>query len=262
MTTPGPDIGQAVCLEADGDLAVLALNRPHALNAFNVDMLSSLTAAIEASRDAAALVIYGRGRAFCVGEDLRETLAPETGTSAELRASFAKLQQLTRLLTGLRAPVVVAAHGYAIGGGAELALAGDFIVADAGLKVRFPEVPIGHAVTGGITARLAATVGLVRAKSMLLTGRWVEATEALASGLISEIAADPIARAKELGRELARLPRGSMGATKAGVELAAIPHQELVLASEVDAATVCFGSDEAAAAYEPFQRARSNRERD
>ncbi len=249
-----PDLKAAVRLEADGDVAHIVLNRPHALNALNVDMLASLVAAIEDSRDAAAVVIYGEGRAFCVGEDLRETLAPRTGASDELRGSFDKLQQLTRLLNGLRAPVVIAAQGYAIGGGAELALAGDLVIAGADLQMRFPEVPIGHAVTGGITARLTATIGLIRAKDLLLTGRWIEAEEALRFGMVTEIADDAVARAKELGHELGSMPRASMGATKIGVEVASIPHQELVLNAEVDSAMVCFADERAAEAYEPFQR--------
>jgi 2-(1,2-epoxy-1,2-dihydrophenyl)acetyl-CoA isomerase len=249
-----PDLKAAVRLEADGDVAHIVLNRPHALNALNVDMLASLVAAIEDSREAAAVVIYGEGRAFCVGEDLRETLAPQTGASDELRGSFDKLQQLTRLLNALRAPVVIAAQGYAIGGGAELALAGDLVIAGADLQMRFPEVPIGHAVTGGITARLTATIGLIRAKDLLLTGRWIEAEEALRFGMVTEIADDAVSRAKELGRELGAMPRGSMGATKVGVEVASIPHQELVLNAEVDAAMVCFADERAAEAYEPFQR--------
>lgn len=254
MTVSDSNTELSVRLEQEGEVAHIVLNRPQALNALNVDMLASLVAAIKDSQDAAALVIYGEGRAFCVGEDLRETLAPETGQAEELRGSFEKLQDLTRLLTALRAPVVIAAHGYAVGGGAELALAGDFIIAGPDLQVRFPEVPIGHAVTGGITARLTATIGLIRAKSMLLTGRWITAEESLSTGMVTEIAEDPIARAKELGRTLGEMPRNSMGATKVGIELASIPHQELVMSSEVDAASVCFAADDAAGAYLPFQR--------
>jgi crotonobetaine/carnitine-CoA ligase len=217
-------------------------------------LLDRLLELVDEASQARAVLIYGEGRAFCVGEDLRETLAPRTGGAEELRTSFEKLQQLTRGLVALRAPVVAAVHGYAIGGGAELAMAADFVIAAPDLKVRFPEVTLGHAVTGGISARLSAAVGLMRAKELLLTGRWVDGSELLSLGIAMETNADPVSRAIEFGRELARLPRRSMAATKAGLELATIPNQEAVLASEIDAALYCFASEDAAAAHQRFQK--------
>lgn len=242
-----------VVLEWDGEVAHLTLNRPQSLNALSVGMLDGLLEGLDQASGAHAVVISGAGRALCVGEDLRETLAPRTGQAEELRTSFEKLQQLTRRMIGLRAPVIVAAHGYAIGGGAELLLAADFVIADPALKLRFPEVAIGHAVTGGITVRLTATVGLMRAKDLLLTSRWVEGPELHALGIALELDTNATARATELAQELAAHPRRSMAATKQGIELASIPHHESVLASEVDAALYCFASDDATNAHRPFQ---------
>lgn len=254
LDSPESRPNSPVLVESDGDVAHVILNRPHALNALCVPLLDRILLTLEDVRDASAVVLYGNGRAFCAGEDLRETLAPQTGEAEELRESFEKLQQITRKMTALRAPIVVAAHGYAIGGGAELALAADIVVAGRDLQMRFPEVPIGHAVTGGITARLSAAVGLMRAKELLLTGRWIGADEAHQIGIAIGVADDAIARAKELGSELGSMPRRSMAATKLGLELASVPNQEIVLNSEVDAAVYCFSSADAEHAHIPFQR--------
>jgi enoyl-CoA hydratase/carnithine racemase len=234
-----------VALDRSGSVPVVRLERPHRLNAINVALLEDLTAVLREVADERVVVLEGAGRAFCVGEDLKDTLAPNTGSGAELRRSFALLQEVTRLLTGAPAVFVAAVQGYAVGGGAELALAADLVVGEPGLRIRFPEVTLGHAVTGGISARLPAIVGLLRAKELLLTSRWVEADEALALGLLNRVEDDAQAAAREWAARLAQSPARSLGATKRGLELAAVPQQEAVMAAEIDAASWCFAAEEA-----------------
>ncbi len=234
-----------VSLDRGGSVPVVRLERPHRLNAINVALLEDLTAVLRDVANERVVVLEGAGRAFCVGEDLKDTLAPETGSAQELRRSFALLQEVTRLLTGAPAVFVAAVQGYAVGGGAELALAADLVVGQRGLKIRFPEVSLGHAVTGGISARLPAIVGLLRAKELLLTSRWVEAEEALQLGLLNRLEDDAQAAAREWAAQLAQSPQRSLGATKRGLELAALPQQEAVMAAEVDAASWCFAAEEA-----------------
>jgi 2-(1,2-epoxy-1,2-dihydrophenyl)acetyl-CoA isomerase len=246
-------MGPEVEVTREGDVLQVALNRPQALNAINVGLLHSLVAALRAIGDARAVVLTGNGRAFCVGEDLKQTLAPETGEAAELRAAFLALQEITRLLTGSDAVVIAAVHGYAIGGGAELALAADMVIGGPQARFRFPEVSLGHAVTGGISARLPQLVGLLKAKELLLTSRWVEAGEALALGLLNEIADDPQQRARELAAQLSAFPARSLAATKRSLEVAGVPNQEAALAAEVDAASWCFSAAEAGASIEAFR---------
>src|ERR1700730_1779351 len=142
---------RSVLVEASGGVATIALNRPESLNAINVELLAGLVDALRKARDARAIVLMGNGRAFCVGEDLKQTLAPRTGEASELRDAFEQLQEVTRLITSVQCPVLAAVQGYAVGGGAELALAADLVVAAPDAQFRFPEVPIGHAVTGGIS---------------------------------------------------------------------------------------------------------------
>ena len=148
---------------------------------------------------------------------------------------------------------VAAVQGYAVGGGAELALAADLVVGEAGLRMRFPEVTLGHAVTGGISARLPAIVGLLRAKELLLSGRWIEAEEALGLGLLNRVEADARAAARAWAAELAQSPARSLAATKRGLEMAALAQQETVLAAEVDAASWCFAAEEAQHSIDDFR---------
>jgi 2-(1,2-epoxy-1,2-dihydrophenyl)acetyl-CoA isomerase len=246
-------MSDTVIASTEGSVRIIALNRPQVLNALNVDLLATLCDELRNAAGQRALVLQGSGRAFCTGEDLKETLAPRTGAPEELRVALELLQETTRLVTAFRGPVIAAVQGYAIGGGAELALAADFVICSPDTRFRFPEVSIGHALTGGITARLSALVGLARAKHMLLTSRWVEAAEALQIGMIAEVADDPRARALELAKELSAFPPRSMQATKLAVESAAQPSQEVALRWEIDAALYCFSAPEAADAFTNFQ---------
>lgn len=244
---------RAVATERTGDIAIVRLTRPNALNAMNVALLDELPRALRDIADARVIVLEGEGRAFCVGEDLKESLTPAGGGADELRAALEQVQEVTRLLVEGRAIAIAAVQGYAVGGGAELALAADLVVAQRGARLRFPEVSLGHAVTGGITARLPAIVGLVRAKELLLRARWIEADEALALGLVNELVDDARARARELAAELAAFPPRSLAATKRALERAAIPHHGPVLDAEIDAALHCFAAPEAAESIAEFR---------
>ncbi|MET0453995.1 MAG: enoyl-CoA hydratase/isomerase family protein [Mycobacterium sp.] len=247
-----------VITEHVGSIAVITLNRPDVLNALNRSLLGGLVDALRLeTRSAGAVVVRGAGRAFCAGEDLTETLAPDTGSADELRVAFDQLQEITRLMVAAPCPVVSAVHGYAVGGGAEIALAADFVIAGPLARMKFPEAVIGHAPTGGITGRLPLMVGMLRAKDLLLTGRWVDPAEGHAIGLYTELADDPASRAIELAHMLAEKPRRSMSSVKQAVELAAHANQELNLRMEVDMASYCFASAENEESFTAFR----NRER-
>jgi len=231
------------------------------LNALNIDLLKRLVDALRAAHEAGKRVIIFEGageRSFCAGEDLKETLAPMTGSAEELRVAFAKLQDITRLTSSSEALVIAAVHGYAIGGGAEIALAADFVIGGPDAKFRFPEVPIGHAATGGITLRLTHMVGLLRAKELLLRGQFIPAKEALAMGLLSELVEDARSRAMELALELEKLPSISAANSKASLERLVFPNMETALADEVNIASYCFAQSDAAQAFENFA-ARSHK---
>ena len=248
MTTP------ALLVEhpAEG-IAKITLNRPQALNALNVDLLGGLVQALRDHSQARVIILEGAGdRSFCAGEDLKQTLAPKTGTPQELRDSFQKLQDLTRLTSSSGAIVIAAVHGFAIGGGAEIALAADFVIGGPAAKFRFPEVPIGHAATGGITLRLSHMIGLLKTKELLLTGRWVDSSEALKIGLLSEVNEDPKGRALELAQHLITLPDISLLSSKTSIERSLFTNMEACLTDEVNVASYCFAQSAANKAFTDF----------
>lgn len=233
----------------------ITLNRPGSLNAINAELLHDLTDALRIHGGAHVLIIEGAGdRAFCAGEDLKETLAPRSGSAEELRVAFDQLQTITRLTASAPALIVAAVQGYAVGGGAEFALAADFVVGGRNAKFRFPEVTLGHAVTGGISLRLPQMVGLLKAKELLIRGRTIGAEEASAHGLLSEIADNPKARAEQLAVELSELPRTAAASLKMSIERAVFPNMEVALHEEVNAASYCFARIEAANAFRDFAR--------
>lgn len=231
----------------------ITLNRPERLNAINVPLLRALTDALRKHASSHVIILQGAGdRAFCAGEDLKDTLAPKTNSAEELRVAFHLLQDITRLTSSASALVVAAVQGFAIGGGAEIALAADFVIGGPNTQFRFPEVTLGHAVTGGISLRLSQMVGLLKAKDLLLRGRTVAPDEALAIGLLTEVAEDPKSRAEQLAVELSRLPRAAAASLKTSLERSVFPNMETVLHEEVNAASFCFAQTEAANAFKNF----------
>lgn len=234
-------------------LVRIVLNRPKVLNALNADLLDTLVHKLRAHAHARVILLEGAGdRSFCAGQDLKETLTPEPGSATQLRQAFNKLQDITRLTSSSEAVVVAAVHGFAVGGGGEIALAADIIIGGPETKFRFPEVAIGHAATGGITLRLPHLIGLLRAKELLLTGRWVDAEEALRIGLLTELHADPKQRALEIATQLAAFPATSLSTSKRTLERATFLNMESALADEVIGASHCFAQSDADKAFSSF----------
>jgi len=194
-------------IESLPDGAVFRLTRPAKLNAITRPMLLGLARCLDdlESRGKRVLVIIGDGdRAFCAGTDLAETREmpqdERLDKSEMARRLFARLS---------RSPLVsvAALNGLAFGGGLELAMACTFRVAAPHASVSLPEIKLGLLPAYGGTQFLAALVGSARALDLMLTGRRVPADEALAMGLLSRVLApgeDPLARALELAREVAR----------------------------------------------------------
>lgn len=173
---------------ADG-IARIRLNRPHRLNAVTTRLVMELTAALRRAEvdEARAVIVAGRGRAFCSGYDLKEP-DPDPGilpTQARIEA----YQDVTRAIRRCPGIVIAAVHGYALGAGCEIALGCDLVIAAEDAQFGFPEVGIGLSVTGGISQLLPATVGLVRAKELLLLGERFDARRAESLGLINKVVA-------------------------------------------------------------------------
>ena len=184
---------------ADGHVLTVELNRPEALNALNTAMGEDLLACFRgpaAAAEVRAVVFTGAGdRAFCVGGDLKE----REGMSDEAwRAQHVIFEHAAAALLRCPAPVIAAVEGYAFGGGCELALLADFVVASESAVFALPEVTRGIFPGIGGTQLLPRIVGTPLAKELIFTGRRVEATEAKTVGLINHLVGRGEARARAL----------------------------------------------------------------
>src|SRR5581483_10366051 len=186
---------------ASDGIARIELNRPERLNAVVPALTEGLLESLAAARadDAAAVVLSGRGRAFCAGHDLKEPEPVEDDTAA--RARLQRLQDVTRAIRGLPAIVIAAVHGYALGAGCEFALGCDLVVAAETAHFGFPEVGVGLSVTGGISAVLPRVVGPMRAKELLVLGEHFSAVQAMELGLVNRVV--PAGRHEAVAAELA-----------------------------------------------------------
>ena len=177
-----------VLSETRGRVGLITLNRPKALNALNNDLMDQLGAALlafEATDEIGAIVITGSEKAFAAGADI----------GAMKDWSFMdvyKNEYITRnweTIKRVRKPVIAAVAGYALGGGCELAMMCDFIIAADTAKFGQPEIKLGVIPGAGGTQRLPRAVGKAKAMDLCLTGRMMDAAEAERSGLVSRVVA-------------------------------------------------------------------------
>lgn len=197
-------------------VAVLTINRPEALNALNDQVLNELYEnfkKVDEDKNIRALIITGSGeKAFVAGADIKgfESMTPEQSVI------FAeKGQKIFRFLEVLRIPVIAAVNGFALGGGFELALACDFIVASQKAKFGLPEVTLGLIPGFGGTQRLARHVGIGRARELTYTGRMVSADEGFQMGFVNRVvpAENLLTVCKEIAGEISQ--RAPIAMTKA-----------------------------------------------
>jgi crotonobetainyl-CoA hydratase len=186
-----------VLYERHENTAVIVLNRPHVLNAVNTELANAIGARLEeAAADPGihAIVIAGAGRAFCSGADLREVAADRSVSSTENPSwGFAGIAN-----HWIDKPTIAAVHGYSMGGGTEIALACDLIVASEDAKFGFPEVKRGLLAVGGGLVRLQHQVPIRLAMQLALTGDPIDAATAAKWGLINEVVPVGEALAKSL----------------------------------------------------------------
>lgn len=207
-----------VLLERPGaGVALLRLNRPDRLNALNMAVrktLAALFAELAADDSVRCVVITGDEKAFAAGADVAE-LADRTPTDeafAQSRAAWAALERYRR-------PIIAAVNGFALGGGCELAMHCDIIIAGEGAKLGQPEVKLGIMPGAGGTQRLVRAVGKFAAMRWLLTGDLLSAADALRLGLVSEVVSDArvLPHALEIAARIAALPPIAVAAIKEAV---------------------------------------------
>ena len=199
-------------------VALVTLDRPEALNALSSALLAELDAklaALDADPDCRVIVITGAGeRAFAAGADVKE-LSVQTPGSLQAADPFAAVDRVATVAT----PTIAAVRGFALGGGCELAMACDMLVAGDDAKFGQPEILIGVIPGAGGTQRLARAIGKARAMELVLTGRRIDAAEADRLGLVTKVvpAAETVTAALELAAIIASMPPLAIAAAKAAV---------------------------------------------
>jgi enoyl-CoA hydratase/carnithine racemase len=198
---------ESVCLERNGYIATIKLNRPDELNALNYDTLVKLGEIAEElqllSKEIRVVVITAEGRAFCTGADLKER---RTLDEQQVRRNVRKIREVFTAIERMPQPTIAAINGYAFGGGLELALACDFRYAVKEAVMGLTEVSLGIIPGAGGTQRLSRLIGPSKAKEWILTARKVNAITALEYGVINGIAeshADLRDKVNTLAQEIA-----------------------------------------------------------
>ena len=211
---------ETILVEVTGRVTLIRLNRPQALNALNTQVLADLTAALaafDADPDQGCAVITGSDKAFAAGADIKEMV--DQGFAAMYGGNF--FAGYDRV-TATRKPVIAAVAGFALGGGCELAMMCDLIVAADTAKFGQPEIKLGVTPGMGGSQRMARAIGKAKTMEMCLTGRMMDAAEAERSGLVARVvpAGELIVEAMKLAATIA-----------AQAPLAAIAVKEMVNAA-------------------------------
>ncbi len=231
-----------IYLERDGHVGELVLNRPEKLNALTPDMfrlLRDLSMEINETDDIHVVLFRGEGpRAFCAGTDIN--------TLKEYPDFWAwrnRVDYVTQI-RAIRKPVIACVHGYALGGGHELAVAADIRIAAANTVFGAPEIRLGWVGAGGTSQYLPRLIGYGQAMRVLLTGQRIDAQEALRIGLVEEVVetGKELDRARELAREIASYSPIATQTTKAAVRAGMNGNLELGLQIENELMALCFAA--------------------
>jgi enoyl-CoA hydratase len=177
---------QNIIVTREGSVALVTLNRPKALNALNAELLRELIGTLEgfdADNSVRAIVLTGSDRAFAAGADIKE-MAPKSYIDVFKENLFADTGER---IAAVRKPIIAAVAGYALGGGCELAMLCDFIIAADNAKFGQPEITLAVMPGMGGTQRLTRLVGKSKAMDLCLTGRNMDAAEAERAGLVSRV---------------------------------------------------------------------------
>ena len=214
---------ETILVETQGAVTVITLNRPQALNALNSQVLEDLIAAFaayEANPDQRCAILTGAGeKAFAAGADIKEM---SDKPAAEFYAVDFFARWTSHLVKTTRKPWIAAVNGFALGGGCELAMMADFIIAADSARFGQPEIKLGVAPGMGGSQRLTRAVGKAKAMEMCLTGRMMGAAEAESAGFVARVVplADLMADALKTAAAIAAMP-----------PLAAIANKEMVNAA-------------------------------
>jgi enoyl-CoA hydratase/carnithine racemase len=248
--------------EDDGRIAIVTLNRPNSLNAISGDTAEKLAEVfwrVARDRNVWVMVLTAAGeRAFSVGADLKER------AGFGLHDFYRNREQVRNMFSSLRKvpqPTIASVFGFALGGGFELALSCDVIIAAKGTELGLPEVRVGLVPGGGGTQLLARRVGVGRAKEMIFRGRRIDAAEALQLGIVAYVASpeELAAYTMEVARDLCRSSPRALREAKAAIDATVgVPLEEGV-ALENDAWRRVIGTEDRTEGIAAFNEKREPR---
>ena len=212
---------ETILTEVQGNIALITLNRPQALNALSMQLTQELTDALrryDADPSIGCMVLTGSEKAFAAGADIREMVSMDFADAYGDDFITATWEELTRV----RTPVIAAVSGFALGGGCEFAMMCDMVFASETAKFGQPEIKLGVMPGSGGTQRLTRFVGKAIAMDMILTGRMINAQEALQMGLVSRVypVADMLPEAIKAAQQIAGFGRLAVMAAKESVNRA------------------------------------------
>ena len=186
--------------------AIVQINRPDVLNALNIALMEELVSALEVldkDGEVRAMILTGNEKAFAAGADIKE-MADASAVEMLIRDQFARWDRIRKI----KKPIIAAVSGFALGGGCELSMTCDMIIASETAKFGQPEINIGVMPGAGGTQRLTRAVGKAKAMEMVLTGKMISADEALRWGLVNKVVPVEyyLEEAKALAKEIASKP--------------------------------------------------------
>ena len=228
---------ETILYEMKNGIAEIRLNRPHRMNAVTQTLYDELNDALgvaEADKDARVVLLTGEGRAFCVGADLKEH---KTGRTAFDRRQYLQGEQIVcKRLMLLSKPVIAAVNGYALGAGAEVAMASDFILMAESAQIGLPEISIGNYLGGGVTYLLPRLVGLAKARELVFLGERIKGEEAVRIGLANRVLPDDgfLDGAREFAQRVASKAPFSMQLAKEQLNMAAERTLDAALTAELE----------------------------
>jgi len=235
---------ETITIEVEDGLAFVYLDRPEKLNAMNETLFSELGTAADFVRDDTSVkvaVITGRGRAFCAGIDLGAITQFQGRDAAEFRNMVRRVQRNFRAWELIEKPIIAMINGHCLGAGTELALACDMILASTEATFGLLEVNLGLVTDLGATQRLARTVGLHRAKELIMTGKKIDALEADRIGLVNAMYApeELEGATRELAAHLMSISPVAVGLCKLAIDRSN-PTLEANLEFEAQSQSICF----------------------
>lgn len=234
-------------LTREGHIAILAFNRPGAMNALSTQTAREILAALEELEqddEVFAAVLTAEGdRAFCVGADLKER---KTMTREQMKKQRALFVRAFTAVAEFPKPLVAAVNGFALGGGCEFALGCDFIIAAENSSFGLPEVGLAIIPGGGGTQLLPRVIGRNRAKELIFTGRRISAREAFELGLVNHVVpADQLmAKTMDIMREITKNGPIALQQAKRAINLGVELELHTALALEAECYNVCLATED------------------